>query len=101
MRGRLRLRASVPVPAAAGAGGPAGSRCRGAGDGDLVPHTAVEVQAVALRLARYAVGDVGVERMPVIGRLCRAVGPLDGAELAGDARTGGGRPLHWRPVRGA
>src|SRR5207247_1419899 len=71
---RMRLQASVLVPAAARASGPAGSERRGAGDGDLVPHAAVEVQAVALGLPRCAVGDVGIERVPVIGRLHRAVG---------------------------
>jgi hypothetical protein len=42
-----------------------------------VPHAAVHVEAVALGLARRGVGDVGVQRMPVIRSLRRAVRPLD------------------------
>src|ERR1035441_4931869 len=35
--------------------------------------------------------------MPVVGRLQRPAGALDGAELAGHARAGGGGAFHRRP----
>src|SRR5689334_22065761 len=68
------------------------------GGGDFVPQAAVEVEVVAMRLARDAVADVGVEGMSVVGRLGRAVGALDRAERAAYPGGGGHRACHRRPV---
>src|ERR1700722_15193338 len=90
------------VAVAAGAartGRRARSRCHAAGHGDLVPHTARGVQPVALGLAGRLVSDVGVERMPVVGGLGRAVRPRDRAERSRQARHGGRWPLYRRPER--
>ncbi len=71
------------------------------GRGDLVPVAAVEVELVAAGLARAVVADVGVEGMPVVGRLDGAVGPPERAEPAGHARPGFRGTEDRRPVRGA
>jgi 3-(3-hydroxy-phenyl)propionate hydroxylase len=67
---------------------------------DLGPQAAVEVEVVALGLARSGVADVGVQRVPVVGRLQPAVRPLDGAQLACHARAGLGITGHRWPVQG-
>src|SRR6266567_508288 len=67
---------------------------------DLVPVAAVEVELVAVGLARGAVADVGVQRMAVVGCLRGAAGPLDRAEPAGDARPGLRGAGDGRPVGG-
>ena len=55
---------------------------------DLVPLAAVEIEFVAVSLARAAVADIGVHGMPVIGCLPTTVRSFDGAELARHARPG-------------
>src|SRR5215470_15320359 len=82
----LRLARSVSITTTAAG---AASRRRLPGRGDFVPHAAVHVDAVAVCLARGAVGGVGVQRVLVVGGLIRAVGPGDRVALAGDARRGG------------
>src|SRR5947209_683316 len=52
------------------------------GDRHVVPEPAVEVEVVAPGLAGSSVADVGVERMPVVGELLRAVGSPDRADPA-------------------
>src|SRR5215470_16249095 len=104
--GALRLRppstAAAPtrwlvrsVSIAASAGGARGRRLPRRGD--FVPHAAVDVDAVALGLARCGVRGVGIQRVPVVGDLLGAVGPGDRAERAGDALPGGRGPGHRRP----
>src|ERR1039458_8680274 len=67
-------RRSVPAPAATTAAFAAvRGGCGRAGDGHLMPHPSGEVEAVALGLPRGAVAHVGVERMPVVGGLHRAI----------------------------
>src|SRR6266480_4309049 len=87
--------------AAACAAPAAGARRISAGDPDLEPQTAVEVEVVAVGLAGAAVADIGVERMAVVGHLRGAVGPPDGAEPARDTRPSPGVSGNRRPVRGA
>src|SRR6266487_447296 len=72
----LRLMLSVPIAAPAGAAG----RCCLPGRGDFMPDAAIHVDAVALGLPRGGVGAVGVQRVPVVGGLLRAVRPGDRAE---------------------
>src|SRR6202044_1460537 len=84
---------SVSIAASAGA-------ARGRhlpGRRDLMPYATIHVDAIALSLARGGVGGVGVQRVPAVGGLFRAVGPDDRAELAGDALPGSHRPGHRRP----
>src|SRR5215470_9019117 len=66
--------------------------------GHLVPEPAVEVEVVAEGLAGDGVADIGVQRVPVVGGLGGAVGPLDRAERADDARACRGGPGRRRPV---
>src|SRR5262249_59966503 len=66
--------------------------------GHLVPEPAVEVEVVAEGLAGGGVAGVGVQRVPVVSGLGGAVGPLDRAQLAGDARACRGGPDHRCPV---
>src|SRR6267154_1260610 len=73
------LARSVATAAPAGRAG----RGRRPGRGDFVPHASVHVDAVAIGLARGGVSGIGVERVSVVGRLLRAVGPGDRAERAG------------------
>ena len=85
---RARLAAAAPSPRALPAPGrhpagqyppppePADALWAGAAPLETVtsvPHTAGQVQPVALRLARCGIANVGVERMPVVGGLHRAV----------------------------
>jgi RNA polymerase sigma-70 factor (ECF subfamily) len=80
LRARTGSARSVAVTAAAGGGLGRGTRRRSrAGDRHLVPQPAGDVEPVALVLPGAAVRGVGVERMPVVGGLCRAVRPGDGA----------------------
>src|SRR5262249_58784470 len=72
-----------------------------AGNRHVVPEAATEVEVVAVVLAGGAVADVGVQRVPVVGRLQRAVGAPDRPDLAGDARACGDRALDRRPVAAA
>ena len=44
-----------------------------AGDGYLVPQAAVQVEVIAVGLAGGGISDVGVQGMPVVGGLRRAV----------------------------
>lgn len=72
-----------------------------AGHDHLVPQAAVDVQVVAVRLPWRRVTDIGVQRMPVVGLLHRAVSPMDRAERAVHARGRRQRSRDRRPVRGA
>src|ERR1700743_3787241 len=63
------------VPTTAPAGGARGRRLPGGGD--FMPHAAVDIEAVAVGLARGAVGGVGVQRGPVVGDLLGAVRPAE------------------------
>src|SRR5258708_27403428 len=77
-------------------------RCALLGGGYVEPEAAVEVDVVAAVLAGVSVADVGVEGVAVVGELGRAVGALDGGDLAGQAGGGGGGGAGDRgPVRGA
>ena len=69
-----------------------------AGHRHLMPYPAGQVETVALGLPRSGVAHVGVERMPVVGGLRRAIRAGDRGQLAGDARPGGRWSLHRRPV---
>ena len=89
---------SVPVTAAVGRSRGTGCGRRVTCDGNVVPQPAGDVQPVALVLPGGGVPGVGVQRVPVVGGLRGAVGPGDGAELAGDAGPGGRRALDRRPV---
>src|ERR1700759_1162077 len=74
------------------------SAVESAGHCDLVPQTAVEVEVVAAGLAGGGVGDVGVQRVPVVGGLLGSAGADDRAEPARDAGTGGRLSGQRRPV---
>src|SRR6266536_2337090 len=52
------------------------------GNTHLTPESAVQVEIVAPGLPGGRVADVGVQRMPVVGELGRAVGSLDRADPA-------------------
>src|SRR5436190_17455539 len=92
-------REGLVTPAATAA---RGSARRGvAGQGNFLPHTAGDVQAVALVHPGGGVADVGVERVAVPGRLLGAVRSGDHGERAGYAGAGGGGPGYRRPVGGA
>src|SRR5690349_20741843 len=71
------------------------------GDRDLVPLAAVGPHAVALGLAGRGVRGRGVERVPVVRGLQRAVGPRDRADGAGYSGLPGRGSGHRRPVPGA
>src|ERR1700686_1478343 len=51
----------------------AGRSRSSAGNGYLVPHPAVQVEVIAVGLAGGGISDVGVQGMPVVGGLRRAV----------------------------
>src|SRR5262249_34543065 len=88
-------------------GGPPGvgvvvrRRARRWGRGLLLPQFAPCVEGGALGLAGGGVREVGVEGMPVVGGLDRAVWPLDRAQRAGDPGPGGGGAGDRRPEVGA
>src|SRR5215472_19219521 len=66
----------------------------------LVPVAAVELELVAVGLARGAVAYIDVQRVTVVGRLHGATRSSDRAELAGDPRPGLGAASDRRPVGG-
>src|SRR5438477_1042254 len=71
------------------------------GNTDLMPQPAVEVEVVAPGLAGSGVADVGVQRVPVVSELLRAVASLDRADPAWHAGVGRGGAGHRGPVHGA
>src|SRR5215469_6408149 len=71
------------------------------GHADLIPEAAVEVELVAVRLARAVVADIGVQGVAVVGRLHRVTAPGDRAQPARVAWAGSGHADDRRPVGGA
>src|SRR3954449_1033744 len=70
---------------------------------DEVPLATVEVLALTAGVTGLLVADVGVERVPAVGELGGAVGPLRGAGHRGVRGAGGlrRRAGDRRPVDGA
>ena len=68
--------------AAAGRGRRLGRSGRRPGHGHFMPHPTGRVEPVALVLSGSGVGDIGVQRVPVVGGLLRAVGAGDRAQRA-------------------
>jgi hypothetical protein len=56
-----------------------------------MPYPAVQVQPVAIGVAGGGVSDVGIQRVPLVGRLHGAIWPGDRAELAGETTSRIGR----------
>lgn len=67
----------------------------------FVPAAAVEVEVVAIGLARSRIADVGVQRAPVVGELERAVSPLYRSGLARQSGACRGASGDRRPVSSA
>ena len=64
---------SLPAARPAEPGDEAGRSRSSAGNGYLMPQPAVQVEVIAVGLAGGGISDVGVQGMPVVGGLRRAV----------------------------